>query len=237
MVSSTAWLIGGTGLITMITSIIIGIFFLYKAKKLEAKLLSFAGVLIICTGLLYLGASATFLWMLFTGNNIPNETGIHGLLSFTSIAPGIICGIYLGCELIIPKRKKLIVGIYAVLGIIFEIILYSCPKCALTFTNENSKEDLIDSSFVLLWPTFIFVVIFLLSILIFCGIGFLIKAQQASGDLRKNFRFIALGFIIFVISGALDALLAPGFWLIPVRIGMIVYALLLYMGLKPAKNI
>ena len=235
MLSATAWLIGGTGLITMVISIIFGLFFIYKAKKLDAKLLYLTGLLIISTGLLYLGASATFLCMLFTGKNIPNETGVHGLLSFTSIAPGIVCGMYLGSELLAPKKKKIIVGIYAIIAVVFEIILYICPRCALKFTNEDSSTDLIDSSFVLLYPTFIFVVVFLISILVFCGIGSLIKAQQASGDLKKKFRFLSLGFTIFVISGALDALVAPGIWLIFIRLGMITYAWLLYFGLKPAK--
>ena len=237
MISATGWLIGGMGLITMIISIIIGIFFIYEAKRLDAKLLNYAGLLIICTGLFYLGASATFLWLFFTGRNIPNETGINGLLSFTSVAPGIICAMYLGSELLVPKKKKIIVGIYAVIGIIFEILIYACIKCALEFRNETSTTELIDSSFKWGYPAAWIVVLFLISVLIFCGIGFLIKAQQVSGDLKKNFRYISLGFIVFVISGALDALLAPGIWLIPVRIGMITYAILLYIGLKPAKSI
>lgn len=237
MISATGWLIGGTALMTTMISIVIGVFLIFKAKKLEAKLLNYAGLLIICTGLFYLGGSATFLWLLITGRNIPNETGVHGLLSFTSVAPGIICAIYLGSELLAPEKKKILVSIYAVIGIIFEIFLYACPRCALNFVNENSTEEVIDSNFILLYPTFIIVVFSLISVLIFCGIGFLIKAQQVSGDLKKSFRFISLGFIIFIVSAAFDALLAPGIWLIPVRIGMMAYAMLLYIGLKPAKTI
>ena len=236
MLSTTAWLIGSTGLMTTIFSIIFGLFFIYKAKKLNAKLLYLTGILIICSGLLYLGASITFICMLSTGRNIPNETGILGLLNSTSIAPGIVCGIYLGSELLAPKKKKIIVGIYAILAVIFEVLLYSCPRCALTFKYEDSTTELIDSNFALSYPTFIFVFAFLISVLLFCGIGFLIKAQQASGDLRKKFRLISLGFIIFVISGIMDGLIAPGIWLIFVRIGMITYAWLLYFGLKPEKT-
>ena len=211
-------------------------FIIYKGMKLKAKLLNLTGFLIICTGFLYFGVAATFLWMLFTGNNIPNEAGLHGLLAFTSIAPGIVCAMYLGSELLAPKKKKIIAGIYSIIAVIFEVILYICPKCALNFTNEDSSTDLIDSSFVLSYPLFIFVAAFLFSVLVFCGFGFLIKAQQASGDLRMKFRLLSLGFIIFVISGALDALVAPGVLLIFARIGMITYAWLLYFGLKPPKT-
>ena len=237
MVSTTGWIIGGTALITMIVSIIFGIFFIYKAKKLKAKLLYYAGFIIICSGLFYLGASTTFLSLIITGKNIPNDSGVHGLLTYTSVAPGIICAMYLGSELLVPEKKKIIVSMYAVIGIIFEIFLYINPNASIKFTNEDSSEELIDSSFVLLHPTFIIIVLLLISVFIFCGIGFLIKAQQASGDIKKKYRYISLSFIVFVISAVFDALLSPGIWLIPVRIGMIIYALLLYIGLHPTKTI
>ncbi len=114
MISTTGWIIGGTALITMIFSIIIGIFFIYKAKKLEAKLLYYAGIMILCSGFFYLGASTTFLSLILTGRNISNDSGVHGLLTYTSVAPGIICAMYLGSELLVPEKKKIIVSIYAV---------------------------------------------------------------------------------------------------------------------------
>jgi len=121
--------------------------------------------------------------------------------------------------------------VYSILGIIFELFLFLDTNNAFTFTLN---EDVIDSSFNRTHPTFILIVLFLISNLIFEGIGFAIKAKQASGDIKKKFMFLSLGFTIFVICGALDSLVAPGIWLILIRTGMIIYAWLIYLGLKPS---
>lgn len=235
MVSITAWWIGSTALITLILSIFIGLYFIYKSKKLNAKLLIYAGIIIISTGLFYLGASIDFLMLIFTNNNLVNTTGIHGLLSFTSVSIAVIAAMKVGSELLTPNKTKIIIVIYIVLGIIFELFLYLDASNAFDFVNNNPGEDLIDSSFVVFHPTFILIVFFLLSTLIFCGIGFLIKAHQSAGKFRLQYYLLGLGLIIFVICGALDALVAPGLWLILIRFGMIAYAWLLYFGLTTTK--
>lgn len=232
MVSTTAWLIGGTALTTLILSIIIGIYFIYKSKKLNAKLLIYAGIIIIITGFFYLGVSIDFLMLIFTNKNLINTSGIHGLLSFTSVSIAVICAMKVGSELLAPSKEKIILSIYIILGIIFELFLYFDTLNAFEFRDENPGEDLIDSSFIVFHPTFILIVFFLLSTLIFCGVGFLIKAHQSAGKFKLQYYLLGLGLTIFVICGALDALVSPGLWLILIRIGMIVYAWLLYFGLK-----
>ncbi|MBD3254368.1 MAG: hypothetical protein GF383_04705 [Candidatus Lokiarchaeota archaeon] len=234
MVSTIGWLIGGTAFATMIVSVVFGIFFLLMSKRLGANLLMYTGFLIICTGLFYLGASVDFLYLIFMGQNIPNESGIHGILSFTSVGPAIIFAMVLGSEILIPEKKKIIVIVFGILAVIFELFLYLDTLNAFVFRNENPGQDLIDSSFVILHPTFLIVAVSLLSALVLCGFGFMIKANQASGELRKKFSFLSIGFILFVICGALDSLVAPGIWLILIRIGMMSYAWLIYFGLKPS---
>jgi hypothetical protein len=231
MVSLTGWLIGGTGMGVIIFCTIFGIFFLYKSKKMKASLLTYSGILTIFTGLFYLGAASDFLSVLITGNNLNNEFGLHGILAYMWVAPAVILAMYIGAELIFPDKKKIILVVYSILGIIFELFLFLDTNNAFTFTLN---EDVIDSSFNRTHPTFILIVLFLISNLIFEGIGFAIKAKQASGDIKKKFIFLSLGFIIFVICGALDSLVAPGIWLILIRTGMIIYAWLIYLGLKPS---
>ena len=79
---------------------------------------------------------------------------------------------------------------------------------------------------------FLLIALFLIVALIFLGIGFIIKAKQATGELRKKFAFLAVGFIIFVVCGALDSILtlpvAIGF----VRVLMMTFALWMYLGFK-----
>ena len=173
--------------------------------------------------------------LIFTSNNLVNTTGIHGLLSFTSVSIAVISAMKVGSELLTPHKTKMILGIYIVLGIIFELFLYLDTLNAFDFVNNNPGEDLIDSSFVFLHPTFILIVFFLLSTLIFCGIGFLIKSHQSAGKFKLQYYLLGLGLTIFVICGALDALVAPGLWLILIRFGMIVYGWLLYFRLTTTK--
>ncbi|TFG26088.1 MAG: hypothetical protein EU532_10785 [Promethearchaeota archaeon] len=215
----------------MVFGLIFGIFFIYKSKKLEADLLLYAGILVIFTGLFYLGASADFLSVLFTGNNLDNRFGLHGILAYMWVAPAVIVAMNIGAEIMFPEKKKIIIIIYAALGIIFELFLFLDTNNAFTFALN---EDVIDSSFNRTHPTFFFIAFFLATVFVFIGIGFLIKSRQASGEIRKKFAYISLGFILFVICGALDSLVAPGIFLIIIRIGMISYAWLVYLGLKPS---
>ncbi|MFX0071346.1 MAG: hypothetical protein ACFFAO_09680 [Candidatus Hermodarchaeota archaeon] len=235
MVSTTAWIIGGTALGILILCCIFGIFFLYKSKQLEADLLIYAGLLTIFTGLFYLGATAEFLSVVLTGYSLDNSYGLHGILAYMWVAPAVIVAMYLGSELMIPNKKKVIVGIYLILGIIFELFLFLDTMNAFTFDDPAVMgQDLRDSSFNRNHPTFYLLAFFLLSALVFEGIGFAIKAKQASGDIRTKFVYLSFGFVIFVLCGALDSLITPGIGLIFVRSGMLIYAWLVYLGLKPA---
>ena len=80
--------------------------------------------------------------------------------------------------------------------------------------------------------TFFFIAFFLVAALILLGFGFFIKAKQSTGDLRKKFFYLGLGFTIFVLCGALDSILR-----LPVAIGvvrgvMMTFALWMYLGLR-----
>jgi len=140
---------------------------------------------------------------------------------------------YLGVNLLELKRKRLILGIYLVLALIFEIFLFAFPQASFNISLENPQEELSDVNFVTGSPTFILIIIFLLSNLFFNGIGCFIKNRQSTGLLRKKFLSLSLGFIIFVVCGVLNSLIAPGVGLIFIRAGMVVYSLFIFVGLKP----
>jgi len=237
VISNIGLLMGATASVAMVTSIIFGIYFIYKSRKLNADLLLYSGLLIICTGCFYLGTFTDFVFVVFFGTNIPAPIrGLHGLLAFTSVAPAVLFAMYLGSSLIAPSKKKIITGVYVALGIVFEVILYLTFNTAIDYPIAGAGiegSDLIDSSFNTSEITFYLILFFLISALLFCGIGFTVKAKQSIGDLRKKFVYLLLGFVIFVLCAALDALLTPGFTLIFIRLGMISYAWLVYFGLKP----
>ena len=232
--SWTFWLEGLTASSVISVGIILGLISIIKGRKLKAKLLTVLGLAIFFIGFLYLGPTTDFLTVIITGSNITSEfwgLGIYGILSYLWIAPALICAMYIGGELLTPKRKWILVIIYLVLGIIFEYFLW--------FQTDNTFDippplpgEIIDSSFVMLYPTFLLMALFILSILIFHGIGFLIKAIKSTGVLRKKFLLLGIGFIIFSVAGAGDSLVNPGIGLVIVRLAMISSIILMYLGLR-----
>ncbi len=235
MVSFLGWIDGLTAALIIISSVTFGLLSLYKSIKLKAKLLSIAGLVMILVGCLWLGPTVDFIMVLVWQTNI-TPVSFYSILSYLWVAPALLFSMWLGGELIIPKRKWILVGIFVVLGVIFEYFLWFQINQSFTWTygggGGTPGEDLIDASFVRTHPTFLLVAVFLITTLIFLGIGFFIKAKQATGALRKKFFYLGLGFTIFVICGALDSIIPPGPTIGFVRVAMATFALWMYLGLK-----
>ncbi|MEJ2278571.1 MAG: hypothetical protein P8Y70_12600 [Candidatus Lokiarchaeota archaeon] len=212
MIGAIGLLDGITATIIILTSTIFGILSFYNARKLGAKLLYYAGLMMISIGLFWLGPFTDLLKVLITGTNL-SPPYIYGWLSYLWVGPSIIVAMYLGSELLAPNRKKSIVIIYAILGALFDVLIFVFPPYkagtygTFKFAPYTPGVDLIDTGFQMPFPAFWLVAFFLISVFIFEGIGFAIKAKKASGTLRKKFIFLSLGFIIFVICGALDSVL------------------------------
>jgi hypothetical protein len=172
-----------------------------------------------------------FATVLTTGYNIKEYSWI-GIINWMWFPGAIICAIYLGAQLILTKKKWLIVSIYIVLGIIFELFLFLDPASTITYSIPlNPGEDLINDNIILESVDFMIALIFLLSILIFLGVGFLSKAIQSTGAIRKKFLFLSAGAFVYTIGGILDGLFSPGIALIFIRSAMIISAWFFYVGL------
>jgi len=187
--------------------------------------------MMILIGLLWLGPFVDFFLILTTGKNI-SPLYVYTWLSYMWVAPAIIIGMYLGSELIAPEKKKVIVAFYAILGVIFVLYLIFDWANVFTYTLNNPGQDTIDSSFQRTSPAYWIIMFFLISTLIFEGIGFAIKAKQATGEIRKKFTYLSIGFIVFVVCGALDSVIPPGVAIGFSRAVMMTFALWMYLGLK-----
>jgi len=231
MVSILGLLDGVTATGIVLSATIFGLLSFYRASKLGAKLLGWAGLSMFFVGFLWLGPTVDFFMVLFTNTNI-TPTWYYSLFSYLWVAPALIVSMYLGGSLMFPKKKWWIVGIFIVLGVIFEYFLFFQNANSFEYDLVTPGEDLIDANFIRTYYTFFFVLIFLLSALVLLGIGFLIKAKQATGDLRKKFIYLAVGFIVFVLCGALDSILTIPIAIGFVRVVMMTYALWMYLGLK-----
>ena len=230
MLDYTGWLDGLSAMGVIISGCFFGFLCIYRAKKLNAKLLTFAGLTILFIGLIYSGPFTDFMSILITGSNL--EFRLYVILAYMWIGPGMLLAMYVGAELMEIEKKLYIITIYSVLAIIFELFLFFDTMNSFTFTLDRPGKNLIDASFVIGCPMFILMVVFLLSVLFFNGIGFLIKSIQSTGILRRRFLFLSIGFIVFVLFGTFDSLVAPGITLFFVRICIMISTWLMYIGLK-----
>ncbi|TFF94339.1 MAG: hypothetical protein EU544_04605 [Promethearchaeota archaeon] len=224
---------GITALCVVVFNIIFGIFSLIQAKRKNASLLVNAGFMMIFIGLLWLGPATDFLLVIITGTNMDNSWGLYGILSYMWVAPGITLAMSIGAEVLAPTKKKLIEIIFIGLSVVFEYFLFFRTMESFTFVEPDTPgTELIDSGHNTGYITFILILVFLISLLIFNGIGFFLKASKTTGVVRKKFLSLSAGFFIFVVCAAFDSLATPGIGLVFVRLGIIICTLLLYNGLR-----
>lgn len=227
------WLNGFTASGVFLFSVIFGLFAMYKARKLHLNPLFYIGLTYFFAGLIFTGDFLDFLTVIITQDNMDNSLGIIGLINWMWFPGVAIFGMYFGAELIVPQKKWTIFTIYLILGIIFDVLLFLFPSSALTYTTPiPSGSDLINDSLILESIPSILAMIFLISILILDGFGFLRKGIQSTGIIRRKFFYLSLGAFLYIAGGILDGLFDPGLYLIFVRAAMIVSAILFYLGVK-----
>ncbi len=237
------WLNGLVALFVVLFYLIAGLFFLYKSKKTKAKLLFYMGLVIIFDGLIWSAGIFDFLTILATGNNL-NPVYLFAIFAQGWIGPVIICGFYLVFELLLSNRKKKIIltTVYGILAIIYELFLiFDTQNNYNIITPANPGEDLLDLTLVILSPNFIIFNFFQISVVIFYVFGFLYKSFQTTGVLRKKYRYLSIGFFIFVSCGVFDSFFSQGsgYFLPIVRIALISSVPFWYLGLReePEKKI
>jgi len=228
------WIDGITATGVVVFGIIFGLFFIFKARKSGAKLLTALGLANLFAGLMFLGVFSDFLTLLITNQNIANN-GFVGVFSYIWFAPVIITAMYLGAELLVPKYKWYIVAFFIVLSVIFEVVMLLDPPGSFNFIPEiplAPPKNLIDYNINLTTLAGMLMGGLLLPVLIFLGFGFLYKGIQSSGIIRRNFFFLSAGSICFCVFGLLEGLTAPGILGIFVRIGYLASFWFMYYGLK-----
>ncbi|MFW9948584.1 MAG: hypothetical protein ACFFKA_00490, partial [Candidatus Thorarchaeota archaeon] len=209
------------------------IVFMYKSKKAQGHMLIFLGLANLFAGLAFLGVFIDFLLVVFTQANLDNTIGMVGILSYIWLPPAVITAIHIGEKLLIPKANWYIVSTFIVLGIIFEIIVFVMPFSSFNFIYPSIPGDgLIDYNLNILSLAGIMMAIFLLTIIVLLSTGFLVKAFQSTGVLKKKFLLISLGSLFFCVFGLLEGLTIPGFFVIFVRIGYLSSFWFMYYGLK-----
>lgn len=197
-------------------------------------MLLYLGLTYFFAGLIYFGDFLDFMFILFTGTNVDNSSGFIGIVNWMWFPGVIIFAMYIAAEILTPEKKWYIVGLYIILGIIFDLFLFLDPAGSVTYANPTVPgEDLINDNLVEDSVVYFLALIFLLSIIIFLGFGFLIRAIQTKGSIRKKFLYLSIGAFVYTTGGILDGLFSPGIILIFIRSAMIGSSALFYLGIKP----
>lgn len=226
------WIDGLSAGAIIVSAVIFGIICIVKGMKNNAKLLTYAGLTSFCIGSFWLGPFTDFLMVFLFDNSHISPDLLYGLLSYTLVGPGVVIAAILGGALIAPNYKKLLVIIMVISGGLFEFLLYGFTVQTFEPFATPIYGELLDASFNQQFFSFFFIAFFLVYMLIFMATGFVIKAKQSSGELRRKFIYLSIAFYIFVITGLIDALFVPTIWVGFFRIAMTTFAIWLYLGLK-----
>jgi hypothetical protein len=229
---------GITAIIMLSFGVIFGLFFLFEGFKKDAKLLKTLGVLEILVGLSFLGVFIDYISVLANGSNLISDRGEVAILSYI-FAPWLpVIGVYIANEILMSKHQKkwIITLIYFCLLIIFTLIITIFPLNSFDLNYPigypNNPQGLVDYNIKILSIPGIITVIFIMTLIIYPGIGIFINALKLTGDIRKKMISIANGFLFLGIFGFLESLTNPTIILIIVRIGFISSTWLMYYGLK-----
>ncbi|MBD3255916.1 MAG: hypothetical protein GF383_12540 [Candidatus Lokiarchaeota archaeon] len=237
MLSISGWLVGITALWYVGFGCFFGFFLFYKGKRSDAYALAYMGLSIVFGSLLLLGPTTDFLHVLIIGRNIDNSNGIVGILSFTSGSLGILFALLASSEVLNPKLKKPILIIFSVLGVIWEVILYVDPLSSIKFTEPSTPgQDIIDSQLIIGSPLFYIEMIYLISLIIFNGFGFLLRAFKSSGILRNKFLIMSIGYILYIGGLFMESSVTNAYFLIFIRAMLTICFILWYIGLREASE-
>jgi hypothetical protein len=236
------WLSGITALGVFVFSILFGLFALYKSRKQKSKLFIFLGLVYIFAALVYTGDVLDFFTILTTGTNMSNTGGLIGLIDWIWFPGAVFFAMIFGAWLITPGKKWYIFITYLILGVLFEVFLLTDFNSTVTFTQPGidfpAGTDLINDNLNFESIASIIALIFLVSIFVFLGGGFLRKSFQSTGIIRKKFLSLSLGAFIYIVGAVLDGLFTSDLGLIfiisliLIRSAMAVSAFLFYYGIK-----
>jgi len=237
MLSLLSGLIGFATLGTLISFCVFGVYFYYISKKTNIRLLSIMGFSLFLAGISYLGICVDFLSIVITGDNI--NIILLAFLIWPFVPFTVLIGFYIAAEILVPKKKIIIMIIYAILCVIFELSIFLDTLGNITFIEPAIPgEELIDDSLTIGSPASLIGIIFTLTGFLFNGFGLFLKSVRSSGVVGKKYKQLAIGYLILNLSAFLDFLGIREIVVI-VRVASLISVWFFYLGLReePEKSI
>ena len=226
------YLNGISAFCVLITGFYFGIRFIMHYRKLKKSLLPLIAGMAFGMGLLYLGPTTAFFYLLFTNGNISGI--LYGYLSYFAMPLTLSLAMYLGFDIFKPSWKKWIMIFFS----IFTIIWWLSMIFFINLFFESTTTDvgkLIDISFIMPIGKPM-VAVGILSVFFLLGGGFLsISRKIEDKEKRKKSLFLAIGWSLFAIGAILDTFIAPNLVALA-RLVMLMGYILIFLGFSPVSK-
>ena len=226
---------GWISFISIISLWIIGYTFslrlIYESIKRQARLLFFAGIMIIFMSLVYLGSFFDFLTIFLTGSNFPNKE-ILAILSNIWDGPLTISLTYVLSGLIFPKYRKYFVVFSFLLSALLEVFLFFDPLGSIRVILSQDPGEIAHFVPMVIGSPFFIVQSFGIAIFPMFLIGLFYKVIQSSGIIKKKYTFLTIAFSLYITSMTLFTFLHTAILFTILNILVFISYCFLYLGLR-----
>lgn len=122
MITIADYLNAITSLIFIVISVLVGFTLVSKYFKSKDKMLIYVGIAWIIIVEAWMPSAINLIYMLITTVSLPIETRV--IIGNLFIPFGIVLWTFVVTQLVFTKYKKLLVIIFVILGIVFEVIMF-----------------------------------------------------------------------------------------------------------------
>jgi len=234
VLSDLAKVSGLTALIAVLIGFLLGFIVLIKYFKTKQVLIFNFFLCIIFTLSPWYPSGLGYLFWIITGEFLNYQ--IYVLIGTVGVPIAILAWLNVYLSTIKPQKKKLVLILYGILSIIFELYLFYFLLLAPGAPVNSLLGIIIDPTNPMDIDYKGFVLIFLgLSILTACitGIHFAAKSmkKEETPEIRWKGRFLFIGFLFFGISAIFDAIIEMGpILLVLMRIVLDLATFFFYLG-------
>ena len=234
ILSDLAQISGLTALISLSISFLLGFIVLIKYFKTKQVLIFNFFLCIIFTSSPWYPSGLGYLYWIITGEFLSYQ--IYVLIGTVGIPIAILAWLNVYLSTIKPQKKKLVLILYGIFSIIFELYLFYFLLLAPGAPIDSLLGIIIDPTNPMDFEYKGFVLIFLgVSILSSCitGFNFALKSmkKEEPPEIRWKGKFLLIAFLFFGISAIFDALIEMDtILLVVMRIILALAMFLFYLG-------
>ncbi|MEJ2251537.1 MAG: hypothetical protein P8Y70_14525 [Candidatus Lokiarchaeota archaeon] len=192
---------GGSSFVFVVISIIIGVTILIKYFEYRNIQLLLVGLVWIGISTPWFPDSINFIWLLLFSTTIPITVSL--LLGLVSLPVVMVLWILVFAEFLYAEQKNIIVLIFIIIGVIYEIVFITLLAINPTLIGYYPVSAL------QMVYTFGFEIFLLIFIAVFLVTGTLFARESLRSDkseIRLKGKFLLIAFISFTIGSILDSL-------------------------------